>query len=486
MHQYARFTYGSVYLQLVSMITESFADRGSKKDNRENRYADNLKIVYDILDSVSHDVKTAMDDFADLSERSRDNGKALEGLMREIRGVREDDGVSQKLTGLARLDKLDELSKLDKLDNLDGLSQLIDLKKLSGLEQLVKLSKLDKLDGLDKLDRLNQLDKLSNLENLKILNNLKSLEKLDKLDQLDTLEKLNQNDNSEAILTQLKELSKLSQLEKLDDLSQLKLLDQLSGLARLNGLEKLDALENLNNLQSLQDLKKLEQLDSLKNIGNLEGLQKLNKLDELNKLEALSSLTEMKNLTNLKELEGLQRLSELDKLDNLSQLKDLAKLEDLSRLDNMEGDIRATLDHLIGVHKDTMIELEELRKLKTEVGSLNAVKKQHADLTQEVTQLKQEQRELLLSCGEMRSELKLGINNLEQCENKYLRLESQLRDLTLSKYKGMLGTSALAVLQSAGNTASSQDSQNNDNSSPQKINQLLVKKRNLRTVSLAE
>ena len=133
--------------------------------------------------------------------------------------------------------------------------------------------------------------------------------------------------------------------------------------------------------------------------------------------------------------------------------------------------------------------LEELRAFKAEhesVANLQTKKSQLmaevAELEKQVASKRSEAAEASEHVVELKSELKHGVSRLEEYESRYSRLEAQIRDMTLSKYKGLLGTGALAVLSS--NQQNKENSQivPNRNSS----GNIVIPKRQLRTVSLAD
>lgn len=380
-------------------IGASFAKRN------ESRYADNLKIVYDLLDTVSHDVKTTMSDFHDLSERSRDNGKALEDLMVEIRGVREDDGVSKKLTGLAQLERLEKLDQLERLDSLDRMQS-----ELKSTLALITASL--KNEGSHDAELLQQ--------------------------------------HTDALGTVRDDLAawKSKQTKTLEELNELRGLLTEASKSRLK-----DNDTHVSALCKIQDA----QASIAADLGRLRDAQADQAQQGTKQLDSVCA-----------------------RLETLAQAPPQASNDEL--LHAMHGDVRAVLDHLLGIHKQTLVEIEELRTLKADTDARAGAqadaqaaarheefeRAQAEQLRAEVAQLKKEQRQLQEHCGALKAELSHGVQQLRDCEDRYMRLETQLREMTMSKYKGILGTSALAVLS------------NNPKS------ELVVKKRQLRTVSLAD
>lgn len=490
---------------MATMNTNAIGTAFGKRN--ESRYADNLKNLFDVLDSVSFDIRTTKNDFAELSERSRDNGKALEDLMIEIRGVREDDGVSKKLTGLAQLERLDQLDQLSKL------------------EKLGKLEKLAKLDSIDTMQ----------LELASIMKNLKSVSNPSKpIHDSETILKLKQD--IETLLTaQPKSVEKLDNLEKLikdKQTLETSLEERLTGLLKKQdegGLKQQKSIESLieevsltksiternhkDVVQSIASLLKqiTEQNENndkrvqsetnsdntvqedIKVIKSLLETKSDNKVqDEIKSLKSsLESKSDDKIQEEIKAIKSLleSRSENLEvtrnvqtEINAIKQILETSESKEPSNNDSglaksVQGDVRAILDHLLGVHKQTMAEIDELRQLKLEIKDFDYLKRQKTEIESEITDLKTERRQLQENCGELKADIKSGVLRLQDCEDRYMRLESQLREMAISKYKGLLGTSALAVL--SNNTT-------NVNNNANGKSELVVKKRQLRTVSLAE
>lgn len=119
-------------------IQLSPARSGPFASRNDSHFGEAMNNLQSQVSKIGDSVSAVQEDFNELAERSRYNGEALEKLMLEIKGVREDDGVSRKLTGLARLDKLDDFAQtLNDFANNDFMQRQLDVvtEKIDALQQ---------------------------------------------------------------------------------------------------------------------------------------------------------------------------------------------------------------------------------------------------------------------------------------------------------------------------------------------------------------
>lgn len=336
--------------------------------------AESLLHLKSCLHSVEENVKITRRDFESLSRRSRDNGAALEQLMAEIKGVRENDGTSEKLTGLAQLDMLKKLDQLDNLKRLDAIDR--EFQKLAA-----RASSAAAIDATMTANIAELLDETSRkVEGL-----------VGEISRLLTARTSCDRVALEQELAPLKQLAHLERLEKLCVLD--------------------DAPAHLNAIA-----KKLDYLEELKKLDNLEGIVRRDQLENV----------------QLALLEALSRIE--------------AKAEEAAAAARAESQIK--LDLLL---QKLMAQETELCQYRSQFESLE-------DLGKRIASLNAEKDRLVALTSELKTELRSSVGRLEETEKRYTSLHNKMRDMMFSRYKGVLGSGALAVLDR--NEAALQDKEN--------------------------
>lgn len=345
-------------IQLSPTRSGPFASRG------DAHLGEALNGLQSQLAKVSDNVSTVQEDFNELAERSRYNGEALEKLMLEIKGVREDDGVSRKLTGLARLDKLDEFAQVlnERLSpesfssHLKGISEEIDSLRIS-LSDSVQSGPLARELASFKQQLTQSIDK----------------------SQFDELHSMLVAERAHA------------------DSEVTRRLDEIFDTVRKT------------------ELRSEESLDSAQ-------------CDILTKLEDLrTSVAKQQEALNTIQVHSSPR--------------------------ELQGEVRAIQDHLLGAHTTQSNEVKRLNEviMQKDVELADFRQRENLQVSEQelkdrIQGLQRTEMELIGHNGELKADLKHHVARLEELQDRYNALERSLRDMTLSKYKGLLGSGSMAVL----------------------------------------
>lgn len=342
-----------------------------------------LEEIQTRLKKVSLNVIETRDEFVSLSDRSKDNGVALEGLMAEIKSFVAISNThhTNQVRELARLNQLEQLDKLEHLDKLGTHVRDLELQQHELNARMDLWKKFDE-DGL--FDQIKQLNTIPG--------KLKSLEKLDNLDQLKMLADL-----KGAVDAFKSDKQVLHQIQRLGDQS------AESNTAMAVSVEKLS-----------------KQLDQLTQRADQPPTEDNNKL-----IESLNAKLNASDTTPL--------LNEI-----------IAKLESADNFRQLQGEVRAIQDHLLGEHDSTRKELEELRRTvheqAAEIERFQSLHESEKALAARVEKLQQQEKVLLAHNTQLKTELKSSAQSLASAEAKYRELEGHVREVMLSKYQAAIET----------------------------------------------
>lgn len=191
-----------------------------------------------------------------------------------------------------------------------------------------------------------------------------------------------------------------------------------------------------------QSLGKLDELKALSKLGNLDELSQLQKLNQLDSLESLSSIegsvAQLSQLHRLSKLDVLDKLSE-NGLENVKLLPDMsAKIKNLERITTdtnfteLQGEVRAVLDHLLGVHSTTADSLRdaqiELQQFKDKHASLAELDQEILRRKSTITDLEDREKQLLTHNAGLKAELHANLEHLTMAEERFAKLGRQLRE----------------------------------------------------------
>lgn len=385
----------------------TFASRND--DRNSESVSDGLHDIQSRLKKISLNVVETRDEFINLSDRSKDNGVALEQLMSEIKSFVAISNThhTNQVRELARLNQLDQLEKLEHLDKLGNHVRDLELQQRELNARMDLWKKFDD-DGL--FDQIQQLNTVPS--------RLKSLEKLDNLDQLKLLADLKGAVDAFKADKQLN-----NQLERLGT-------DLGSGLQQLR--TRLDNLASSNDTTSRKLTEKLESTSPLLSEKMDTLLAQFGTLPAASteKIDAvLAKLDAQKPRNDPNE----QLLSEI-----------AAKLDKYDVGSKVQGEVRAIQDHLLGEHDETRKEVNELRQKvleqNTELEKYRSLYGPHEKLLANIEKLREQERRLIAHNAELKTELKVSTESLAANEAKYRELENHVRDVMISKYQAAIDT----------------------------------------------
>lgn len=404
----------------------SYSSR-SEKDT----VAANLEEIQTRLKKVSANVVETRDEFVSLSDRSKDNGVALESLMAEIKSFVAISNThhTNQVRELARLNQLDQLEKLEHLDKLGNHVRDLELQQRELNARMDLWKKFDE-DGL--FDQIKQLNTIPA--------KLKSLEKLENLDQLKMLADL-----KGAVDAFKSDKQVLGQIQRLGDQSAESSMAVQAAVDKLS--KQLDQLERASQPRAKPDTKVLGEVQRLGDQSAASNQAVLAAVEKLSKqLDQLEKANQPQAEPNTKALEALS--AKLDASDPSLLLNEIiAKLDNSDNSRQLQGEVRAIQDHLLGEHDDTRKELEELRcTAQEQAAELERFRKLHESeeaLAARVEKLEQQEKVLLTHNTQLKTELKSSAQSLASAEAKYRELESHVREVMLSKYQAAVETTSL-------------------------------------------